>query len=1047
MSSRLAPNTERVLRRYRANASHLALAIGCAALAGVALTTPAAAANDFWTGTTSPDWFAGANWNLGAPPTAGDNTYIDTTASNATLISGATASSNSVTVGLNNIGMLTIANSGILNSGQGLVGRQAGSTGTATVTGAGAIWNAQGVAVGFDGTGTLSILNGGAVMSAAGYSVALGNSLGSSGVVTVDGTGSTLSGASFVVGDAGNGTLTVSNGGTVLTNQFGSTIGKSAGSIGNATITGAGSSWAHTGTSGFWVGQDGTGTLTIANGGKVSVATDAVLGYQADGVGTVTVTGAGSIWSAASITVGRLGTGTLNILNGAAVSSTPSPLTLGEQASGVGAVTVDGAGSTLTVANMTVGNDGAGTLTVSNGAAVTATSFVNYIGQNAGSVGTATITGPGSRLLVQNNGLIVGGAGNGTLTIADGAVVSTSGNLILASQAGSVGTLNIGAGVGAAAVAPGTLDVGAQSIVFGNGTGAINFNHTGSNYAFDAAINGLSGRGTINQIAGTTILTADSSVFTGATNVTGGRLAVNGSLAGSIVTVSGGILGGTGTVGGIVAASGGTVGPGNSIGTLNVNGNVSFAAGSTYQVETNAAGQSDRIVATGSATLNGGTVVASGAAPIGTTYTILSAAGGITGAFAGASGASALPFLAYGLSYDATNVYLGVSRSAVTFASAGLTANQIATGGGADSLPLASPLAAALVQLNLAQARNAFDQLSGEVHASAKGVMIEDSRFVREAAVDRLRAAFDSVGASGAPVTTYVNGRPVLAAASAQGVAVWGRGFGSWGQWNGDGNAATLRRDIGGFLVGADAPFIDGWRVGMVGGYGRSNFRVADRSSSGASDNYHVGLYGGTQWGDLAFRSGLAFTRHDIATSRSVAFPGFGGTLTADYSAVTAQGFGEFGYRIRAGQTPLGTLAFEPFANLAYVSLSTDGFTERGGAAALTGRGDTTGVTFTTLGLRASSDIVVGNGVTATTRGMLGWRHGFGATTPVATMAFAGGSAFGIAGVPIARDGAVADLGFDVNLTPNAALGLSYGGQFGAGVTDHTLRGNFAVRF
>jgi hypothetical protein len=38
-------------------------------------------------------------------------------------------------------------------------------------------------------------------------------------------------------------------------------------------------------------------------------------------------------------------------------------------------------------------------------------------------------------------------------------------------------------------------------------------------------------------------------------------------------------------------------------------------------------------------------------------------------------------------------------------------------------------------------------------------------------------------------------------------------------------------------------------------------------------------------------------------------------------------------------------------------------------------------------------------------------------------------------------------LGFDVNLTPNAALGLSYASQFGAGVTDHTLRGNFAVRF
>jgi outer membrane autotransporter protein len=178
-----------------------------------------------------------------------------------------------------------------------------------------------------------------------------------------------------------------------------------------------------------------------------------------------------------------------------------------------------------------------------------------------------------------------------------------------------------------------------------------------------------------------------------------------------------------------------------------------------------------------------------------------------------------------------------------------------------------------------------------------------------------------------------------------------------------------------------------------------------------------------------------------------VGFPGVAELLRSDYSAGTTQTFGEFGYRIRAGRTPLGHLAFEPFANLAYVNLSTDGFTEKGGAAALTGRSDTTSVTFTTLGLRASTGFDLGNGMTATARGMLGWRHAFGDVTPTSTMAFAGGSPFTVAGVPIARNGAVADLGFDVNVTPDAVLGLTYGGQFGSGVTDQTLRGNFAVRF
>jgi outer membrane autotransporter protein len=885
MSPRSTTSTIGRPRRYLTNASYLALAIGCVTLVCVALPAPAMAVD--WTGTTSTDWYTPGNWDLGTVPTSVQSVVINTTGPNATLISGGTAAAGTTNIGLNNTGMLTISNGGTLAGGQAFLGNLFGSVGTATVTGAGSVWNAEGMVVGYHGAGTLNILNGAAV-------------------------------------------------------------------------------------------------------------------------GT-------SVWE----------------------------FSLGDHFGGSGAATVDGAGSILTASDFVVGNGGTGTLVVSNGGTVVGTTWTSYIGQAAGSVGTATVTGPGSHLIVANNGLAIGQMGNGTLTIANGGVVSVSGNVLLGFQAGSVGTLNIGGGTGAAAAAPGTLD--SASVFFGNGTGAINFNHTSTGYTFAPDI---SGPGSINQLAGTTILTGDSGGFSGATSVTGGRLAVNGSLANSVVTVSGGgILGGTGTVGGIAANSGGIVGPGNSIGTLNVNGNVMFAAGSIYQVETNAAGQSDKIAATGSATLNGGTIVASGAAPLGSQFTILTAAGGINGTFASASGATVTPFLAYGLTYDATNVYLGVSRSNVTFASVGSTRNQIAAGGGADSLPVGSPLVGALVQLDAAQARGAFDQISGEVHASVKGVMIEDSRFLREAAIDRLRAAFDGVGAAAAPVTTYVNGRPVLAPAATDGIAVWGRGFGSWGQWNGDGNAATVKRDIGGFMVGADAPFVDGWRVGAIGGYSRSSFRVGDRNSSGASDNYHGGLYGGTQWGDLAFRSGLAYTRHDLSINRSVGFPGVAELLRNNYSAGTTQTFGELGYRIRAGRTPLGHLAFEPFANLAYVNLSTDGFTEKGGAAALASRSDTTGVTFTTLGLRASTGFDLGNGMTATARGMLGWRHAFGDVTPTSTMAFAGGSPFTVAGVPIARNGAVADLGFDVNVTPDAVLGLTYGGQFGSGVTDQTLRGNFAVRF
>lgn len=388
------------------------------------------------------------------------------------------------------------------------------------------------------------------------------------------------------------------------------------------------------------------------------------------------------------------------------------------------------------------------------------------------------------------------------------------------------------------------------------------------------------------------------------------------------------------------------------------------------------------------------------------------------------------------LSYDPTNVYLDIGRSAVTFASVGLTRNQIATGAGADSLSAASPLTGALVQLDAAGARRAFDQLSGEVHASAKGVMIEDSRFLREAAMDRLRAVDTAL-----PAVARVDGKPVIGPAPDR-FAVWGRGFGSWGSLQRDGNAATIKRDIGGFVFGADGVVADGWRAGVIGGYSRSTFRAADRNASGTSDNYHFGLYGGTQWGAIAFRSGLAYTWHDIGTRRSVAFAGFSDTLNGGYSAGTTQAFGELGYRIKAGQA-----VFEPFANLAYVSLRTDGFSERGGAAALTGRGDDTGVAFTTLGLRASTRFTFASGVSLTARGMLGWRHAFGDTVPLSSLAFAGGSSFSISGVPIAKDVAAIEAGLDLNLTPNAVLGLSYGGQLGSDLTDQTVRANLSVRF
>ena len=87
-------------------------------------------------------------------------------------------------------------------------------------------------------------------------------------------------------------------------------------------------------------------------------------------------------------------------------------------------------------------------------------------------------------------------------------------------------------------------------------------------------------------------------------------------------------------IGGLSLNNGGTVAPGNSIGTLNVAGDVVFDSGSTYEVEVEAPDQADLISATGTATINGGAVEitklsAEASYQDGQTYSIIEADAGV----------------------------------------------------------------------------------------------------------------------------------------------------------------------------------------------------------------------------------------------------------------------------------------------------------------------------------------------------------------------------------------------------------------------------------
>ncbi|WP_130229494.1 autotransporter domain-containing protein [Bradyrhizobium sp. Leo121] len=694
-----------------------------------------------------------------------------------------------------------------------------------------------------------------------------------------------------------------------------------------------------------------------------------------------------------------------------------------------------------------------------------------------------------------------GGSGGGAGAILSGSSLSNTGSII-GGDGGSGGTLGGGAGIvgtDATVINNGTISGGlsndgvtranaltflggANTLIFGSSTPGLTGNIAiqAGTLTFDQSSdmtlsNVITGGGALIKAGLKTLVLNGQSTYTGPTTVNAGKLVVGddnhagASLASTVAVNGGGTLGGIGTIGGLAVANGGAVAPGNSIGTLNVAGNVSFAAGSIYQVETNAAGQSDRIVATGTASLTGGTVLAlaqSGIFSPQTAYTILTANGGVTGTFADVS--SSLIFLTPTLSYGANDVFLRFARSSTAFPDVAETPNQRAAAGGLQESSLTSPLVIAVLNQSAAGARQAFDALSGEVHASAQTAMIDDARYLREAVLGRLRQA--SFTGDAGPMAALTSGGPQLAASASPALAyaevgksafpmkappavpavlpetaVWAQGVGAWGRLDGNGNAAGMTRDLAGFFSGVDHRFAPNWIVGIAGGYTSSTVRVSDRTSSADVETAHLAGYVGATYGALSLRGGAAASFSTLDTSRSIVFPNFFDTARARYDATTAQVFGEVGYGLTVGQ-----VALEPFAGLAWVHLDTNSFNETGGSgiAALLGSGTKEDVGYSTLGARIATSFRLTNGMSLTPRASVAWQYALGDVTPTAALAFQStGANFMVAGVPLARNAALVEGGLDLRVMPQASVGISYVGQLADRVQDHSVKGSFSWRF
>ena len=464
--------------------------------------------------------------------------------------------------------------------GNVVLGKNAGVTGTANVSGAGSLWNqssddvAASLSVGGFGVGAFNITGGGQAMD---YRGILAAETGSSGSATVNGNGSKwINREQLVVGLNGTATLTISGGGQVIDEL--STIGSKPNSSGIVNVLGAGSEWKQAtdlrvGGGGISLnGQSGAGAMHISAGGKVQTGGDGYVSYP--GTGTVSIDGSGSLWNVA---------GNLSVDDDGSISLTGGGQLMTNTALDSGSVNVSGVGSAwiagdyLSISNFALFG-AAGVLNVSAGGRVAGRQV--FVGGN----GEADIIGMGSELVSEEQ-LFVGLNSGGAMRISGGAHVR-NGTGQMGVSLGSIGMVSI-SGPGSQWINSGDLYVG---------------------------------------VAGTARLTVTS----GGVASAGGLLSVGAN----------GVVEGDSTVAADVH-NGGTVSPGVStiseIGTLHVSGDYTQTAAGDLDLQLASLASFDKLSINGHATL-GGTL--SGAAfngyspTVGDTFQILTATEGITGAFA-----------------------------------------------------------------------------------------------------------------------------------------------------------------------------------------------------------------------------------------------------------------------------------------------------------------------------------------------------------------------------------------------------------------------------
>lgn len=561
----------------------------------------------------------------------------------------------------------------------------------------------------------------------------------------------------------------------------------------------------------------------------------------------------------------------------------------------------------------------------------------------------------------------------------------------------------------------------------------------------------ISGTGIVTKTGANLLVMSGANTYTGSTNLDVGEIRVEGSLVSDVTIGTAGLLSGTGSTGSVT--NDGLLRPGvDGIGELSVKGYAQNAAG-TLEIDINDGGtvpgtNNDHLDVAGPAAVLGTLSVnaAPGSYTTGTQYVILTASGGVTGAFTTIT--DNLSLFDVSAIYNINDVTIELQRM-LALRDVGLTANQQAVGGTLDAIALTATgdLQTMINDLGAASTvdqQRALSQLSGEGYGTAQTIGIQSGIQFQNSVTDRLTNNGNFLTSAGGSLVSADLAEEDVWLVSARDQTQrrgWLQGFGTSAQISGDGNAAGSGYRQGGVAVGLDLGSDETGVVGISNGNSFLSFGQ-DNGSFGNMNSHHFGLYGVRQMDPLYVLGSTSYGYSDMDMTRTVP----GGTVQGSPVAHQIGAYAETGLSLDGSMVRI-----QPLVALQYQLFSQQSFSETGGPGALNVASQQANSLRTHLGARMSfSELQDSSGRLWTPYVHARWVAELLDDDRLVNASIIGapaGGSFVTAGNGLGRHFAVIGTGVNLELTDHWSLFSNYDLQAGGGLTSHSGSGGLTYQW